>query len=320
MTISNRDELVIFEAGQDWDAAAHVRLLRQNGGASSGYTADLIERLHTALRSLASSDGEPEPVAWIDFADGCNVRLWTNEKSRAAAEVASGRKMTPVYTAPPADAGMREAYSALCLPRESQASDNLDGALYDIERLSAQGKPTDDICIRTLKRVLKQIVRAEQALTAPGATTKSDGSTEGRACSSSAASSSEDVGLVSGRDQQIAVAGVEPCPSDPSSTRSGVTALADIAKERQRQRGVEGWSSAHDDAHDAGEMASAAACYALSATGLRGDDGAMLRFWPWDDHWWKPSNRRRDLIKAGALIVAEIERLDRLDQFEIRRK
>jgi hypothetical protein len=29
------------------------------------------------------------------------------------------------------------------------------------------------------------------------------------------------------------------------------------------------------------------------------------------DEWWKPTNRRRDLVKAGALILAEIERLDR---------
>lgn len=35
--------------------------------------------------------------------------------------------------------------------------------------------------------------------------------------------------------------------------------------------------------------------------------------WPWNGRWWKPTNRRRDLIKAGALIVAEIERLDRAE-------
>ena len=34
--------------------------------------------------------------------------------------------------------------------------------------------------------------------------------------------------------------------------------------------------------------------------------------WPWDPHWFKTSSRRRDLIKAGALILAEIERLDRM--------
>jgi hypothetical protein len=27
--------------------------------------------------------------------------------------------------------------------------------------------------------------------------------------------------------------------------------------------------------------------------------------------WWKPKDRRRDLVRAAALIIAEIERLDR---------
>jgi hypothetical protein len=36
-------------------------------------------------------------------------------------------------------------------------------------------------------------------------------------------------------------------------------------------------------------------------------------FWPWSLHWWKPKSPRRDLIRAAALIVAEIERLDRAD-------
>ena len=31
----------------------------------------------------------------------------------------------------------------------------------------------------------------------------------------------------------------------------------------------------------------------------------------WSKDWWKPKDKRRDLIRAAALIVAEIERLDR---------
>jgi len=36
--------------------------------------------------------------------------------------------------------------------------------------------------------------------------------------------------------------------------------------------------------------------------------------WPWNMVWWKPKNYRRDLVKAAALLVAEIERLDRKAQ------
>lgn len=40
---------------------------------------------------------------------------------------------------------------------------------------------------------------------------------------------------------------------------------------------------------------------------------AIPRQWPftWWLDWWKPTTYRRDLVKAGALILAEIERLDR---------
>lgn len=84
-------------------------------------------------------------------------------------------------------------------------------------------------------------------------------------------------------------------------------ALDDIAAERRRQIEVEGWTPAHDDEHVAGQMADAASCYAL----YNYPRVIRTRFWPWDAEWWKPKDFRRDLVKAGALIVAEIERLDR---------
>jgi hypothetical protein len=89
-------------------------------------------------------------------------------------------------------------------------------------------------------------------------------------------------------------------------------AIVDICRERMRQVRQEGWSPEHDDTHSAGELAAAAACYAASAKGHGFIllDRAPSR-WPWSADWWKPTSRRRDLVKAGALIVAEIERLDR---------
>lgn len=85
----------------------------------------------------------------------------------------------------------------------------------------------------------------------------------------------------------------------------------DVIAERRRQVDVEGWAPEHDDEHSDGSMAKAAACYALQAAGVNGDDPAQLRFWPWGDEWWRPGDARRNLVKAGALILAEIERLDR---------
>lgn len=101
------------------------------------------------------------------------------------------------------------------------------------------------------------------------------------------------------------------------------TALRDIAAERLRQRDVEGWAPEHDDAHDKGELAKAAAAYATVAAmsdGLRDcvsgsysieNDSTLRHLWPWARSDWKPKTRRHDLVRAGALILAEIERLDR---------
>ncbi|WP_260602146.1 hypothetical protein [Pseudomonas aeruginosa] len=86
-------------------------------------------------------------------------------------------------------------------------------------------------------------------------------------------------------------------------------AWIDVQAERRRQITAEGWTPEHDDEHGDGQMALAAASYAAYAhIELSGD----LPFcWPWDQQWWKPTAARRDMVKACALGLAEIERLDR---------
>lgn len=91
-------------------------------------------------------------------------------------------------------------------------------------------------------------------------------------------------------------------------------AWIDVQAERRRQIEAEGWTPEHDDAHSHGQMARAAACYALAGSSAPNDGTAALLVslaWPWDEQWWKPSTARRDLVKACALALAEIERLDR---------
>jgi hypothetical protein len=90
-----------------------------------------------------------------------------------------------------------------------------------------------------------------------------------------------------------------------------------IAAERQRQIEAEGWTPEHDDDHSDGELLLAAGSYASYALGLeyhgRNFDDALWRVrWPWSIDWWKPSDDPiRNLVKAGALIAAEIDRLQR---------
>ncbi len=109
--------------------------------------------------------------------------------------------------------------------------------------------------------------------------------------------------------------------------------IEEIAEERQRQIDVEGWTTEHDDGHDDGSLAMAATCYAAPERIYRRErvDGVIQHRdpWPWEQEADKrpvaedggpldPSSyehyeidRIRFLVKAGALIVAEIDRLKR---------
>jgi hypothetical protein len=92
-----------------------------------------------------------------------------------------------------------------------------------------------------------------------------------------------------------------------------LTAAAhDVLSERRRQIESEGWTSEHDDQHHTGAMAKAAACYA-NPRKHRDPRIVTPLDWPqeWGAKWWKPKDRRHDLVRAAALILAEIERLDR---------
>lgn len=91
------------------------------------------------------------------------------------------------------------------------------------------------------------------------------------------------------------------------NAKTGVELIAD---ERQRQITAEGWTPEHDDEHNADDLAAAAACYASPAwSKMRNNVPPPL--WPWDEKWWKPGDRIRELVKAGALIAAEIDRMQR---------
>ncbi len=102
------------------------------------------------------------------------------------------------------------------------------------------------------------------------------------------------------------------CEPDPLTVPQ---AWLDVQAERRRQIAVEGFDTSNDDA-SAGQIALAAGCYALHAGGIGTDwpggirNGSAL-FWPWDEEWWKPKSARENLVRAGALVLAEIERLDR---------
>lgn len=96
------------------------------------------------------------------------------------------------------------------------------------------------------------------------------------------------------------------------------TGIELIAEERQRQIEVEGYSIEHDLMHSKQELAIAATCYATPSE-MRETDNSFVgvpKVYPWGCCWKPtPENRVKELVKAGALIAAEIDRLQ-----EIKRK
>ena len=104
-----------------------------------------------------------------------------------------------------------------------------------------------------------------------------------------------------------------------------MTGVELIAQERQRQIDEERYSPQHDARyHHDGQLAKAAACYALPE-GYRRliflTPRPLPELWPWGEETWKPTpdDRLRELVKAGALIAAEIDRLQAVQKQEMQR-
>jgi hypothetical protein len=91
-------------------------------------------------------------------------------------------------------------------------------------------------------------------------------------------------------------------------------AARDVLAERRRQVEAEGWTAEGDDKYSEGQMAVAAGYYALASGYPHERDigkGKTPNYWPWNREWWKPRTARANLVRAGALVLAEIERIDR---------
>lgn len=91
-----------------------------------------------------------------------------------------------------------------------------------------------------------------------------------------------------------------------------------IHRERIDQMAVNGYDADHDAEHTESELARAAACYLALANGnvhpRYRSVGAPPPTWPWRAEDWHPSiDPIKNLVRAGALIAAEIDRLQRIE-------
>lgn len=80
-----------------------------------------------------------------------------------------------------------------------------------------------------------------------------------------------------------------------------------ILTERRRQIEEEGWTPEHDEQHEVEHLAAAAAAYVLA----QGPGAEVPKGWPWGREWWKPKDRLRNLVRAGALYLAASDLADR---------
>lgn len=93
--------------------------------------------------------------------------------------------------------------------------------------------------------------------------------------------------------------------------------INDVSTERLRQITEEGYGSSRDDSLHGGALGAAGACYAMHAawniskTGTGETLSGTPVWWPFDPSSWKPEDARRNFVKAAALIIAEIDKIDR---------
>jgi hypothetical protein len=87
--------------------------------------------------------------------------------------------------------------------------------------------------------------------------------------------------------------------------------IEEIAAERQGQIGREGYTLGHDDGHRECELARAAAAYVYAAVYPKSISRSL---WPFDDSTFRVTTPRRSLVKAAALIIAEVGRMDRTNR------
>lgn len=105
----------------------------------------------------------------------------------------------------------------------------------------------------------------------------------------------------------------------PAAVQFMMVVFADVAERRAWQH-ANGRGMRHDDGHVMGELAKAAISYVAAgledAQFIPADSPAKAAWYPWADGLpAQGQGYRHQLLNAAALLVAEIERIDRLEAF-----
>lgn len=95
---------------------------------------------------------------------------------------------------------------------------------------------------------------------------------------------------------------------------STLKARALVLEERKRQLLIEGWTAEHDDRCGLYALELAA----ISYRDANDEQAAQPIYWPWDNSWWKPKSRQRNLERAGALYLAAADVSERAGDYSKR--
>lgn len=85
-----------------------------------------------------------------------------------------------------------------------------------------------------------------------------------------------------------------------------------IRRERQRQIEEKGYDARHDFREPLNSIVAAAVSYAMCDIDMKEAEA----WWQWDFRHWKPKDRKRNLVRAGALIAAAIDKIQMEEQLE----
>lgn len=102
----------------------------------------------------------------------------------------------------------------------------------------------------------------------------------------------------------------DACQLDLLEELHGKPGIKLIAQERQRQIEVEGFTEQGDEEYDFNQLKDAAVAYLLA---IKEPLFACDEYWPWDKEYFKPKDYKSNLVRAGALIAAELDRIERLE-------
>ncbi len=256
-----------------------------------GYAKRLEDQLKVALDRVAELENQ-EPVAYVLFRDG-EVYYETDDNiviSNTPGDETDLYRWLPVFTAPAAQA---------------QQLHDLDKQCRDDVARALGLRPSQErgFAWSYLLASINSCVKAS----------------EDAAQAQHSAPEVSGIGRDTGHPRAVVLyLRKEPTDDDLRAIHDALRSLAaapgkevpqawlDVQAERRRQITAEGWTPEHDDLYCAAELPRAAAAYILN-----GANDEAPAIWPFSAKWWKPRDARANYVRAAALILAEIERLDR---------